>query len=234
MEDHHATPVNLTGGSMTYPSSPISVENVHRDRDALRRARTPEEVGARLRSMLQEIFPGRGGLIVLTKTDPTCSLSWGQSIPVDESAIRETARRVALDGQPKTDPTETWVPIERHGTAYGAIQARLSPGDVASRHVRLLDLVAREAGRALSDAWTRNESFASESPGLAVTFSGGDISFTEAKKAFERWLVEDRLGRHRGNIAAAARALSMDRAQLSRLVKRHGIDKMRFRRMPTV
>jgi transcriptional regulator with GAF, ATPase, and Fis domain len=59
---------------------------------------------------------------------------------------------------------------------------------------------------------------------------GGKASLALAKRAFERWLVRSRLEEFRGNIAAAARSLNMDRGQLSRLVKRYEIDRKAIRR----
>lgn len=55
------------------------------------------------------------------------------------------------------------------------------------------------------------------------------LSLSESKRAFERRLVRARLRDARGNIASAARSLGMDRGQLSRLLKKHGVDKNLFR-----
>jgi transcriptional regulator with GAF, ATPase, and Fis domain len=57
----------------------------------------------------------------------------------------------------------------------------------------------------------------------------GDLSLREARRTFEGRLVASRLAVSRGNIAAAARSLDMDRGQLSRLLKRHGVDKQSYR-----
>ena len=51
----------------------------------------------------------------------------------------------------------------------------------------------------------------------------------DAKLAFERRLLQLRLAEARGNVAAAARALDMDRGQLSRLMRKHSLDRAAFR-----
>ena len=71
-----------------------------------------------------------------------------------------------------------------------------------------LELIARESG---------------------ASFTDDKIPLSTAKRAFERWLIRVRLAENNGNIAAAARSLSMDRGQLSRLVKRHDIDKNNYK-----
>ena len=45
-----------------------------------------------------------------------------------------------------------------------------------------------------------------------------------ATDAFQRQLIEHHLQQHQGNRAATARALGIDRANLSRLLKRLGLD----------
>lgn len=55
------------------------------------------------------------------------------------------------------------------------------------------------------------------------------LSLRESKQRFERRLVRQRLKDSKGNIAAAARSLDMDRGQLSRLLKKHGIDKLDYK-----
>jgi hypothetical protein len=55
----------------------------------------------------------------------------------------------------------------------------------------------------------------------------GITSLHDAKLAFERRVLEARLRECRGNVAAAARSLDMDRGQLSRLIKKHHLDRGR-------
>jgi hypothetical protein len=55
------------------------------------------------------------------------------------------------------------------------------------------------------------------------------ISLHDAKLAFERRMLQARLDEARGNVAAAARSLDMDRGQLSRLMKKHNLDRGAFR-----
>ena len=51
----------------------------------------------------------------------------------------------------------------------------------------------------------------------------------DAKLGFERRLLQVRLAAAKGNVAAAARALDMDRGQLSRLMRKHRLDRSEFR-----
>ena len=95
-----------------------------------------------------------------------------------------------------------------------------------------LRAIGGQAGLALHAAWRLeklSEDLALLSADSGVDFSSEDLALSEAKRAFERWFIKARLSATSGNIAAAARLLSMDRGQLSRLVKRHGIDASSFR-----
>jgi anaerobic nitric oxide reductase transcription regulator len=47
-------------------------------------------------------------------------------------------------------------------------------------------------------------------------------SLTEQTQAFQRRLIDEQLAQHNGNVAAAARALNVDRSNLLRLIKRLG------------
>jgi transcriptional regulator with GAF, ATPase, and Fis domain len=55
------------------------------------------------------------------------------------------------------------------------------------------------------------------------------LSLRDSKRLYERRLIRARLREAHGNIASAARSLDMDRGQLSRLLKKHGVDKSGFR-----
>lgn len=57
----------------------------------------------------------------------------------------------------------------------------------------------------------------------------GGHSLKLAKHVFEKRLLRNRLAACHGNIAAAARTLKMDRGQLSRLLKKHQVEKSGLR-----
>ncbi|MEX6724373.1 nitric oxide reductase transcriptional regulator NorR [Parapedomonas caeni] len=57
----------------------------------------------------------------------------------------------------------------------------------------------------------------------AVEARAAGVSLAAATDAFQRQLIDDMLVAHRGNLAAAARALGMDRGNLHRLARRLGL-----------
>lgn len=59
--------------------------------------------------------------------------------------------------------------------------------------------------------------------GAAAVDTAGGLTLGEAVDRFRRQRIETTLARHHGNIAASARALGLDRANLARLAKRLGI-----------
>ena len=71
-----------------------------------------------------------------------------------------------------------------------------------------------------------------EAPGdgsAAAAVAPKSMSLHDAKLAFEHRLLQLRLYDARGNVAAAARSLGMDRGQLSRLMRKHNLDRSLFR-----
>lgn len=83
---------------------------------------------------------------------------------------------------------------------------------------RLLTLSAADLGLDRELAGPVDESEADQPPP-----EGAGASLRDAVAAFERRMIGETLERHRGNLASAARALGVDRANLARLVKRLGI-----------
>jgi hypothetical protein len=70
---------------------------------------------------------------------------------------------------------------------------------------------------------------ASASSPFGVDAVPGTMSLRDAKFEFERRLLQVRLDGVRGNVASAARSLDMDRGQLSRLMKKHSLDRASFK-----
>jgi anaerobic nitric oxide reductase transcription regulator len=92
-------------------------------------------------------------------------------------------------------------------------------------HPRILTLTAADLGlneimslAPSADGGDRSASAA----GFAPVLPAG-AGLREAVEAYERGLIADSLARHANNLAAAARELDVDRANLSRMVKRLGL-----------
>lgn len=99
---------------------------------------------------------------------------------------------------------------------------------IGNAYLDLLGLLGRQIGLALDNAAHIRDMAMVSAVGAEDAIPAG-LSLRESKRLFERRLVRTRLRESRGNIAAAARSLDMDRGQLSRLLKKHGIDKLDFK-----
>lgn len=126
------------------------------------------------------------------------------------------------------------VPLRVGDSIFGAFYVTVPFGTLASSdeltyYLRLLSLQASLSLNTATNIKKLGEELAIMSTDAGVNLTEDDIPLTVAKRAFERWLISARLAHTNGNIAAAARALKMDRGQLSRLVKRHNIDPMLYR-----
>lgn len=91
---------------------------------------------------------------------------------------------------------------------------------------RILTLTAEDMG--LQEVGAPSPSVPSPSahaviPGAASSIPASQLGLRQAVEAFERDLVQTTLVQHAHNWASAARALQMDRANLTRLAKRHGL-----------
>ncbi len=91
---------------------------------------------------------------------------------------------------------------------------------------RILTLTAEDMG--LQEVGAPSPSVPSPSahaviPGAASSTPASQLGLRQAVEAFERDLVQTTLVQHAHNWASAARALQMDRANLTRLAKRHGL-----------
>ncbi|NRA94848.1 MAG: hypothetical protein HRU14_01420 [Planctomycetes bacterium] len=99
---------------------------------------------------------------------------------------------------------------------------------IGNAYLDLLGLLGRQIGLALDNAAHVRDMASVSAVGVEDAIPSG-LSLRESKRLFERRLVRARLRESRGNIAAAARSLDMDRGQLSRLLKKHGINKLEFK-----
>ena len=119
------------------------------------------------------------------------------------------------------------VPLAAGSEVLGAIQLQTaaSAARLGTATLDLLVLLGRHAAVALR----RVGGLAAGEALTTEDLLDSTTTLREARRIFESRLVSWRLGASRGNIAAAARSLDMDRGQLSRLLKRHGIDKKAYR-----
>jgi Bacterial regulatory protein, Fis family len=141
--------------------------------------------------------------------------------------------RAAVEGLPVLDgppPRGIALPIQGAGRPVGAIYVA-HPGVVTHGGIELdlLKVLAAHLGAASIDLSKRETP---EDPVLAAGAAPKSLSLHDAKLAFERRLLHLRLTEAKGNVAAAARALDMDRGQLSRLMRKHRIDRTEFRARP--
>jgi len=89
---------------------------------------------------------------------------------------------------------------------------------------RVLTLTAQDLGLTqpqLPPSFSPMETISHETP---VSADAAHPGLRQAVESFERQLIEHSLARHHGNWAAAARELDVDRANLTRLARRLGID----------
>jgi hypothetical protein len=136
--------------------------------------------------------------------------------------------RATHDGLPVVDghPVRALaVPVQLAGRTVGAVYvAHPGLGNRFAGGFELLKAIAAHLGTA-SMALAKRETDPAEAA-VGVTRAA---SLHDAKLAFERRLLQLRLAEARGNVAAAARALDMDRGQLSRLMRKHSLDRAAFR-----
>jgi DNA-binding NtrC family response regulator len=141
--------------------------------------------------------------------------------------------RAAVEGLPVLDghpPRGVALPIPGQGRSVGAVYvAHSGAGAHGGTELELLKILAAHLGAASMDLARRETP---EDPATAATAAPKGLSLHDAKLAFECRLLQLRLAEAKGNVAAAARALDMDRGQLSRLMRKHHIDRTAFRAHP--
>ncbi|MAG32369.1 MAG: hypothetical protein CL908_15920 [Deltaproteobacteria bacterium] len=99
---------------------------------------------------------------------------------------------------------------------------------VGNAYLDLLSMLGRHVGLAIDNAIHVRDMAMVSAVGAEDVIPAG-LPLRESKRLFERRLIRTRLRESRGNIAGAARSLDMDRGQLSRLLKKHGVDKIDFK-----
>ena len=155
-------------------------------------------------------------------------------LPVVEQVARAGLPAYTSDFALDFEGLSSCVPIQLDDVSYGAIYVAMPHGLVATseelagylRRIAGVAAVGFRYGCDLKELRQDGELIATET---GTRLAASTVSLSAAKRSFERWLIQVRLKESRGNIAAAARKLQMDRGQLSRLVKRHAIDKQGFK-----
>ena len=173
------------------------------------------------------------GVLFLLRGEALEPHSFGR-VPDDlpeQPAVLSAVRKAMESGTPVLDgkgaDRRVVVPVIHGLQSEGALLVGVA--ELESRwgpsYLDILNLVTRHLGLAIQNARKVAD--------LSATASGEGLgaasSLRDAKREFERRLLMARLKASRGNIASAARSLEMDRGQLSRLLKRHGVDKKQFK-----
>jgi hypothetical protein len=151
--------------------------------------------------------------------------------------VSQSVNKAVEAGQPVVDGQglhrSVAVPLTAGSRSVGALYVQVADLErrFGTAYLDGLTLLAKHLGVAFDNA-SHVKDLASVSGGGGEDPIPPGLSLSDSKKAFERKLIRSRLREARGNIAAAARSLDMDRGQLSRLLKKHGIDKTQYRQGP--
>lgn len=213
----------------------------------LHELREPAAVLAEAEQILLSVFPDCRYLCLLASNH-------GHDLRVEERIIRgnypadETAARIACcdlvvrSGRAAFEAEldlahehiGACVPIPVGNSVGGALLVDSLPTAFASSDelngtLRHLATQLGLALRCVADIRARRADMRILATETGQSLNDTSLSLTDAKRAFEHWLICTRLKESRGNIAAAARSLQMDRGQLSRLVKRHELKARSFR-----
>lgn len=155
---------------------------------------------------------------------------------IPQAQIAASAQKAIEAGHPVVDgqglSRGVAIPLAAGARNVGALYVTVSELERRygpSAYLEILVLVGKHLGTAFDIAHhVRDLGTVSASSDEADLLSN-NLSLSESKRAYEKKLIRVRLREARGNIAAAARSLDMDRGQLSRLLKKHGIDKSQYR-----
>lgn len=197
----------------------------------------PEQVLDTLVHFLVDLFPATRTYVAYHRPDAGDAIRDSlleaereRALTVIQEVVRVGSPIVASGLPADVHGVATCVPLRDDDTSVGVLFAVI-PGQPSAKADELTSYLRKLAALA-SVALRRTERVRALDALAAETgldLAAGTISLSDAKRAFEGWLIRARLEDSRGNIAAAARTLMMDRGQLSRLVKRHGIDKTSYR-----
>ena len=148
-----------------------------------------------------------------------------------DAFLERAVQKVAEAGEPILPGDHSFVvPLGGARGNIGGLVVRVSEqGErIDTTAMDLLLLLGRHTGVALENAIQTRELVSIGVLGEEERLVPG-MSLRDARRFFERRLLNARLNEANGNIARAARSLEMDRGQLSRMLKRFGIDRQQFK-----
>ncbi len=199
------------------------------DRDRL------EPLGQACAESAREYF-GSGQGFVLVRRGPgdlrlplnskRVELQTGPLPPVLQRALHSAAPVVEGVGQGRS----VAVALRAKGRVVGGIY--LAAGEAERRFgpafLELLQVFAQHLAVAIENLLYLQDAI-SLAEGVEYDRTLTGLHLSEVKQAFEKRLLQTRLREAHGNIAEAARSLCMDRGQLSRLLRKHEIDRGAYR-----
>lgn len=196
----------------------------------------PDKLTAECAEAMKAVLGPVPGLLIVRQPDREVRHLIGPRLPGafdsphGHSVIEKTIEsgHPVVDGQGESKTLS--VPMQVGTHRYGAFVIRVA--ELERRHGNTYVDLARLLGRHFAAAFAN----ATKMKELAErnTLEGGGaippgLSLRDSKRQFEHQLIKTRVRDAKGNIAAAARSLDMDRGQLSRLLKKHSIDKIDFK-----
>jgi len=223
-----------TGGPKVHPYR-LAVEGALR----LHNLADPDRLLAQVAEVLRSVIGRCQGVVVVRQDGKDTSHPFGG---LEAEGARSHQVAVAIDkaiesGTPVVDGAgpqrHVAIPLGAGNRRIGALFIGVADLEnrLGSGYLDLLSLLGRHIGLALDNASHVQDMALVSAVGAEDVIPTG-LSLRESKRLFERRLIRTRLRESRGNIASAARSLDMDRGQLSRLLKKHGIDKSEFKNSP--
>ena len=197
----------------------------------------PERLLPQVPDVLRAVLGDCSGALVLRQSGRDTVQSFGGfaedavQVPHARAAVDKTMESMALVFDGQGDGRHVAVPLGAGNRCVGALYVAVQGPErrMGDAYLDLLGLLGRQIGSALHNGAQARDLAMVSAVGSEEAVPAG-LSLRESKRLYERRLVKSRLAESRGNIAAAARSLDMDRGQLSRLLKKHGVDKTEFKR----
>jgi len=232
-------------GSQAQPQErghPAPDGNVHSYRQSLEgtlrlhNLMDPDRLLPQVPDALRSILGACTGVLVVRRDARDASYPFGNFDPdgAHRPQIKAIIDKAIESGTPVVDgqgaDRHVAVPLGAGNRRVGALYIGVSELEarVGNTYLDLLGLLGRHIGLAVDNATHVRDMAMVSAVGAEEAIPSG-LSLRESKRMFERRLIRTRLRESRGNIASAARSLDMDRGQLSRLLKKHGINKSDFR-----
>lgn len=196
----------------------------------------PERLLPQVPEVLRSILGSCSGVLVVRQDARDSNYPFGafDADGAHRPQVRTVIDKAIESGTPVVDgqgaDRHVAVPLGAGNRRVGAlyISVRELEARVGNAYLDLLGLLGRHIGLAVDNATHVRDMAMVSAVGAEEAIPSG-LSLRDSKRMFERRLIRSRLRESRGNIAGAARSLDMDRGQLSRLLKKHGINKSDFK-----